>query len=253
MIHNPTITFETKCWEKDWKYLLKTNVIRNNINRNKYPFEKKVLMINNVSSYKTVSRAADKLINNGILTDYFLVDDYADKTLEFFNLTKEDLGKGYYYSIAELVSIFLCTTKYLLHYSSDSKLKTTSNWINCALKELNQDDKIKVANLTWNGDYIAAQRESIDENDEFYKGFGFSDQCYLIQTKDFKKCIYKEIHYSSKRYPSYGGELFEKRVDSWMRNNNYYRITYKHGSYYHKNFPNNIIKKIIRYLDEKIN
>ena len=33
----------------------------------------------------------------------------------------------------------------------------------------------------------------IDENDEFYKGFGFSDQCYLIKTKDFKKCIYNKI------------------------------------------------------------
>ena len=76
MIHNPSITFETKCWEKDWKYLLKTNVIKNNINRNEYPFEKKVLMINNVSSYKAVTRAADKLIDNGILTDYFLVDDW---------------------------------------------------------------------------------------------------------------------------------------------------------------------------------
>ena len=53
-------------------------------------------------------------------------------------------------------------------------------------KELNQDDKVKVANLTWNGDYVAAQSESIDENDEFYKGFGFSDQCYLIKTHTLK-------------------------------------------------------------------
>ena len=253
MINNPTITFETKCWEKDWRYLLKTNIIKKNIARNNYPFEKKVLMINNVLNYKIVTRAADKLISNGILTDYFLVDDYADKTLEFFNLTKEDLGNGYYYSISELVSIFLCTTKYLLHYSSDSKLKTKSNWINWALEEFNKDDKIKVANLTWNEKFDAAYNESIDENEKFYKGFGFSDQCYLIKTNDFRKCIYKENNPESKRYPFYGGELFEKRVDSWMRNNHYYRITYKHGSYYHKNFPTNIIKKILRHIDEKFN
>ena len=80
-------------------------------------------MINNVSNYKLVTKAADKLINSGILTDYFLVNDYVDKTLKFFDLTKKELGKGYYYSISELVSIFLCTTEYLLHYSSDSKLK----------------------------------------------------------------------------------------------------------------------------------
>ena len=252
MATNPTITFETKCWEKDWKYLLKTNLIKKNIDRNNYLFEKKVLMINNISNYTTVTKAADKLINNGTLTDYFLVDDYAEKTLNFFNLTKKDLGSGYYYSISELVSIFLCTTEYLLHYSSDSKLKNKSNWIHFALNQFEQNSRIKVANPTWNDEYTVAQNESIFEDNRFFKGFGFSDQCYLIKTKDFKQNIYKENNPLSNRYPSYGGELFEKRVDSWMRNNNYYRITYKHDSYYHSNFPKKVHKIIKRYLKEFI-
>ena len=248
---NPTITFETKCWEKDWKYLLNTDLIKKNIDRHNYSFEKKVLMINNISNYNAVISAADKLIKNGTLTEYFLVDDYAEKTLEYFDITKEDLGIGYYYSISELVSIFLCNTEYLLHYSSDSKLKTRSNWIYSALIEFENHDAIKVANPTWNQEYGQAKNESIFEDADFFKGFGFSDQCYLIKMKDFKDRIYKEKNPLSKRYPSYGGELFEKRVDSWMRNNNYYRITYKHDSYYHKNFSNKGYKKILRYLEEK--
>jgi len=252
MATNPTITFETKCWEKDWKYLIKTNLIKKNIDRNNYLFEKKVLMINNISNYTTVRKAADKLISNGTLTDYFLVDDYAKQALEFFDITKEDLGVGYYYSISELVSIFLCDTDYLLHYSSDSKLKNKSNWIHFALNQFEQNSRIKVANPTWNNKYDNAKKESINENKNFYKGFGFSDQCYLIKTKDFKQRIYKENNILSERYPSYGGELFEKRVDSWMRNNNYYRITYKHDSYYHRNFPKKVHKVIKRYLKELI-
>ena len=251
MATNPTITFETKCWEKDWKYLLKTNLIKKNIDRNNYLFKKKVLMINNISNYTTVTKAADKLINNGTLTDYFLVDDYAEKTLNFFNLTKEDLGIGYYYSISELVSIFLCTTEYLLHYSSDSKLKNKSNWIHFSLNEFDKNDTIKVANPTWNQKYDQAKNESIIENDYFYIGFGFSDQCYLIKTKDFKQCIYNEENILSERYPTYGGNLFEKRIDAWMRNNNYYRITYKHDSYYHNNFPkinHKIFKRFVKEL-----
>ena len=89
-----------------------------------------------------------------------------------------------------------------------------------------QNSRIKVANPTWNDEYTVAQNESIFEDNRFLKSFGFSDQCYLIKTKDFKQNIYKENNPLSNRYPSYGGELFEKRVDSWMRNNNYYRITY---------------------------
>jgi hypothetical protein len=92
----------------------------------------------------------------------------------------------------------------------------------------------------------------MSEIEDFYIGFGFSDQCYLIKTSDFKKSIYNEINTNSERYPKYGGELFEKRIDSYMRNNNLYRITSKEISYIHKNFPkkkyfflNNILNKCI--------
>ena len=250
MIDNSSITFVTKCWEKDWKFLLKTNLIKKNIDRNKYHFDKRILMINNVSNLSMVIRAADKLIDRGVLTDYYLVDKFSDRALKFFDLTKADLGIGYYYSISELVSIFLCKTEYLLHYSSDSKLKNKSNWIDLALEQFKNNKRIKVANPTWNQEYKQVKNESISETDDFFRGFGFSDQCYLIKTKDFKDQIYKQNNPLSNRYPSYGGELFEKRVDSWMRNNKYYRITFKHDSYLHKNFPIKKYKRIYRYIQE---
>ena len=59
---------------------------------------------------------------------------------------------------------------------------------------------------------------------------------YLIKTEDFNKPIYSEKHTKSERYPAYAGELFEKRIDSWIRNNKFNRVTYKHDSYYHKNY-----------------
>jgi len=39
------------------------------------------------------------------------VHEHAQEALDFFQLSKEKLGKGYYYSIAELVSIYLTKTK----------------------------------------------------------------------------------------------------------------------------------------------
>ena len=70
-------------------------------------------------------------------------------------------------------------------------------------------------------------------------GFGFSDQCFLVRSKDFKASIYNESNPASERYPEHGGETFEKRVDSWMRNHNYQRLTFKHGYYLHEDFPAN--------------
>lgn len=99
------------------------------------------------------------------------------------------------------------------------------------------NSQVKVANLTWNENYLEAKAESSTENDNFYLGYGFSDQCYLVKITDFREAIYNETNIASQRYPAYGGELFEKRVDSWMRNHEYFRATYKHGSYIHETRP----------------
>jgi hypothetical protein len=236
MINQLNVTFETKCYEKDWRILLKTDRLERMIYYNQFPFKEKVLFINNVDDVSEVSRYADKLVANGILSSFVVVEDYSQQALDFFGISKESFRGGYYYSIAELVSIYLCRTEYLLHFSSDSMLNSSLTWVQSSISKMESDARIKVANPTWNRMYHEAEQESFGEDENFYIGYGFSDQCYLIPTKDYKKRIYTEKNPASERYPHYGGELFEKRVDAWMRNNQYYRITYKHGSYTHHNF-----------------
>jgi hypothetical protein len=94
-----------------------------------------------------------------------------------------------------------------------------------------------VANLTWDHKYDEARDESSEETGDFHIGFGFSDQCWLVRTEDFRAPIYNHSYPVSARYPDYGGELFEKRVDSWMRTTGALRGTYKEGSYVHQRQP----------------
>jgi len=230
------VTFETKCYEKDWEILLKTDRIEKMIEFNLFQFKEKILYINNVQDVREVSRHADKLVARDVLSSYVIVDDYSKEALNYFEVTKESFKGGYYYSISELVSIYLCNTEYLLHFSSDSILEKPFNWIDLSILKLQEDERIKVANPVWNGNIFEAKQESNDEDKNFYIGFGFSDQCYLIRTNDFKNKIYNEKNPISERYPIYGGELFEKRVDAWMRNNHFKRITFKHGNYIHQNY-----------------
>ena len=77
--------------------------------------------------------------------------------------------------------------------------------------------------------------ESEDEN--YFYGYGFSDQLYLIRASDYKQKIYEYYNAASERYLKFAGELFEKRVDSWMRENQLLRASYKHGNYLYENFP----------------
>jgi hypothetical protein len=245
-----TITFETKVWENDWELMLKSSRLEKMMERCNHRFNQKILYINNVQHYSKVAHNADRLIRGGIIDQYVKVSDYAEEAMDFFSLSREKLGIGYYYSIAELVSIYLTKTEYLLHFSSDSIVttKTSTHWLSDGIATLTNNNNVKVFNLTWNGEYSAAQNESEYDDVMNVYGFGFSDQMYLIRTADFRKPIYHYYDPASERYPKYGGELFEKRVDSWMRQNNFLRATYKNGSYLHKNFPKNRLLKKIQML-----
>jgi hypothetical protein len=232
------VTLETKVWEKDWEYILKGNYLDKMISANNYNFSKKQIIINNVNNRQLVEKYCEKKVKEGIIDCFFAVEDYETEVLNHFDLTYDSFQGGYNYSIAELVGIYKCKTPYLLHFSGDSFLKKTSrNWIIEAIEIMKKQPEVIVANPTWNGKFSEAKSESFDEIQNFYVGYGFSDQAYLIRTDDFNKKIYKEKNQFSERYPKYGGELFEKRVDAFMRNYKKIRITHKNSSYISTNFP----------------
>lgn len=245
-----SICFETKVWEKDWELILKTSRLPKLIEACNHAFDKKILLINNVSNPGKVFKEADRLINNGVLTEYINVTEHADKALEYFELTKESLGSGYYYSIAELVSLYLSQCEYLLHFSGDTIIakETKKNWLETGLEILKNEPQIKVVNLDWGRNGPQDREDVIDESPNYWRSTGFSDQMYLIRTKDFREKIYSYFHPHSDRYPKFAGELFEKRVDSWMRVNHFYRATLKNGRYIHRNFTNKSWKKNLSIL-----
>jgi hypothetical protein len=249
---NPSVTFETKCWEGDWEFLLRTGRIERMVERSRFKFAKKTLIINNVEAPERVAAYAQRLVDRGVLTDYRIVREHEADALDFFGLSRDALGAGYVYSIAELVGIYVCRTDFLLHYSGDSAPAEATPWIEAALDRFATDARVKVANLTWNRNYAEAASESFSEDADFYSGYGFSDQMYLVRVADFRNAaVYHDTNPVSERYPGYGGELFEKRVDSWMRNHEFHRITYRHGSYIHRNFPKAGLRRRIALLMER--
>ena len=234
-----TVTFETKVWEKDWDLIMKTPFLERTIDRCGDLVSKRVLYINNVKNAQQVIQAANQLVAKGTIDSWILVEAYAEQALSYFNLSKEKLGVGYYYSIAELVSIYLCDTKYLLHFSGDATVVkgAPQDWLAQGIKVLEDNSRVVAFNLAWTNDFKSIREESESEDENCFYGYGFSDQMYLIRAADYKKKIYEYYNTASERYPKFAGELFEKRVDSWMRENQLLRATYKHGNYLHENFP----------------
>jgi len=247
----PTITLETKCWEHDWRRILEGEWLRLLVERNAYPFVEKILMINNVKSPSVVCKHAERAVRQGWITKYIIVEEHAAEALDFFSISRESLGLGYPYSIAELTGIFLCRTDFILHFAGDCMPAAASDWMSRSVGFMSQDPHIKVCSLYPGKDPGGEKPGLVGETEDFYLGQGFSDQCYLVRAKDFRQRIYNQSHPDSARYPKYGGELFEKRVDSWLRNNGHLAATFKHAYYTHKNWPLPFHARIRRSLRKK--
>jgi hypothetical protein len=203
------------------------------------PFTFRQLIINNVAAPETVAHYAQKKVDAGVIDAFYFVDDYIADALKAYGLTREALGKGYYYSCSELVGIYLSKTKFHLHFSGDAFMvaaKSPVGWITEACRLLDSDPQYFVANPTWNYRFDKAKQESFGHIGNFYVGYGFSDQCYLIRAADFQAPIYGYEHELSARYPAYGGELFEKRVDAYMRTHQRLRLVSTTETYIHRNF-----------------
>lgn len=229
----PTVTFATSCWEKDWRLILGDSdyLSIRQIANHSFPFAERLLIINNVDDLETVKRAAQEKIDSGVLTRYVVAEDI----FTHFQLKRVDFNDWQYYNaLAPLMAIHEAKSEYLLYLTGDVYLKEEVSWIGKAVKFMEKNQRLKVANLTWNDNYREAKKESYRRTWNFFVAKqGFSDQMFLVRSADFKGPIYGEIRLDAAHYPR--GDVFEKRVFSAMKNRGWERITYKRGSYTHEN------------------
>ena len=215
--------------------------------KHSFKFSDRILVINNVKNMEKAIALAQKRKEDGTLTEFFVADDKANLVLNFFNLQKEEFILGdaketyphltdewvYLNAIGPLSAIYFCKTPYLLYQTGDVRLEHKSNWIPKAQKLMEKKQSYKVANLTWNGNFKEAKKEAYKKKRGFFIAKeGFSDQMFLVKREDFQRPIYHEIREDASHYPR--GEVFEKRVYSYMKNHGWQRMTYKYGYYIHQ-------------------
>lgn len=228
----PTVTFATSCWERDWRLILldPDYLSVRQIGHHQFPFAQRLLIINNVKDLAVVERAAQAKVDEGVLSRYVVAED----VLSFFQLKRSDFNEWQYYNaLGPLNAIYHCRSDYLLYQTGDVYLKKPVNWIGKALRCL-EKRKARVANLTWNDNYAEARKESYRRTWNFFVAKeGFSDQMFLVRREDFRAPIFSETRSDAAHYPR--GDVFEKRVFSYMKNRGWKRMTFRGGSYTHEN------------------
>jgi len=242
---SPPVTFATCCWEKDWRpILLDSEYLRvKQIENHQFPFHERILIINNVLDLDAVKRAAQKKVEEGVLTHVYVAEESAREVLRFFQLEKKDfVPEGdvssdwlYYNALGPLTALYFASSEYFLYLTGDVRLARPVSWIDKAIRRMEKIAKYKVANLVWNQNYREAKKESYKKEWDFFVAKqGFSDQLFLVRTQEFRQPIYGEIRSDSHHYPR--GAVWEKRVFSYLKNRSFERIIYRHGSYTHENF-----------------
>lgn len=247
----PNVTFATSVWEKDWRHvLLRPDYLRvQQIENQCFTFAEKLLIINNVVDLEEVKNVARRLIDEGVLTRFVVASEIADAMMSFYQLQRADFQVGsdaglyegvnpnwiYYNALGPLAAIYECQSQYLLYMTGDVRLKEPLEWIQPALKTMEKNGLYKVANPVWNERYKEAKNESYRKKGPFYVARqGFSDQLFLVKKETFRQPIYGEIRDDSAHFPR--GDVFEKRVFSYMKNRGWERIIFRRGSYTHENF-----------------
>lgn len=235
---NASVSFFTCCYKADWEFFLKEGRLKEMIDRCNYPFASKNLIINNVDDKQEVIKYADLAISNGVIDNYFFSEDYIDEVLKKFSIKPKDFRldgyDGYWYSIAPLTAVFLCSSSYILYFTGDCMLdkKYSFNWIGNGIDRL-KETNIFCVSLLW--DYYSKQMDDgiINEDEMYLYDNGFSDQCFLCETKKLNADIYNEYNAKSEIFPIYGGNHFERRVFSYVNNKEYLRCMFKNIIYIH--------------------
>jgi hypothetical protein len=205
--------------------------------QNQYRFSNRITLINNVQSRKDASIRADILIERGEIDAYYFVADYLDQALEKTGLNYEDLGRVQHYTDCALVAVTLSKSPWLLYWDAEISLQKPVNWIDPAINLMKNEPFVFAANPNPDPNWVkdSIKNGTLEIKDDFALGYGFSDQVFLVRSKESARPIYKEKCLASLRYPmAHIGSIFEKRVDAYMRTHRRLRAIHIPAKYIHQ-------------------
>jgi hypothetical protein len=220
------VSLFVNCFERDYRQVLASGFMRAKAGQFQYPFRRVVVTLNNILDPVAARALAQEAVARGEIDEFVEVASMLPKALELCGLKYSDLGVVRHYMDFALVAVTHAVPDYLLYCCAEVDLVAPFDWVSDAVEKLEADPTFLVANPSWASDPSGAQRESCRKDGCHWVGSGFSDQCFLADSKRLATPIYGFKHEAGARYPmSELGDIFEKRVDAYMRNHGLFRIS----------------------------
>lgn len=250
---NARVRLVVNCFERDYRHVLAPGFMRAKAKQFQFPFERVVVTLNNVTDTTAAVALAQEATRRGEIDEYIEVAAALPRALEKCGLALRDLGLVRHYMDFALVAVSFAAPHYLLYCCAEVDLVTPFNWVSDAVEKLEADPRFFVANPSWASDPQGAKREAMRRDGDHWVGIGFSDQCFLADAGRLAAPIYHYKHEAGERYPmSDLGDIFEKRVDAYMRHHGLLRISdarvfYNHAGIEGQGYPKlPLLNRILR-------
>lgn len=220
------VSLFVNCFERDYRQVLAAGFMLAKAGQFRFPFNRVVVTLNNIRDMADARRRARNAVQEGEIHEFVEVAKLLPKALEVCGLKASDLGLVRHYLDFALVAVAHSLPDYLLYCCAEVDLVTPFDWISDAVAKMESDPSLLVANPSWASDPAGAERESQRRDGAHWVGAGFSDQCFLADSKRLAAPIYHYTHEAGNRYPmSDIGDIFEKRLDAYMRHHRFLRIS----------------------------
>lgn len=228
----PQVDLVINTFERNYRSTLSPGFFMGVERQNQFSFARKVALLNNIADVAEAESLAQRLVDAGELDAYHRVSERLPEALGLTGLTERSLGRLIHYSDCSLVAVTLQGAPWLLYWDPDIFLEEPIDWITPTVARMDVDPRLMVGNPLWEDPTL--ESSTLEFDGDFAIGQGFSDQVYLVRREEFAAPIYLERCIAAYRYPvSAVSDVFEARVDAWMRHHRRLRSTYIPARYRH--------------------
>lgn len=227
------------CFERTVGMVTSSTVLADLARAQGFAFARTTLMVNNVQAPERWVEALDRLVADGVVDRWVSVADELPRALAVTKLRPRDIRHRRHWTDFGLVAVTLPGPRFVCYCDPEIEFTVPGDWITPALELMRRDPTVAVANPRW-AHGPAAEERADERVGDFLVGYGFTDQIFLLDRVEFAAPVYRSAVPISVRSPAslrYPGaadsQVFEMRVDAYMRSHGRRRATHATVTYAH--------------------
>lgn len=188
----PEVELSITCWERTYERVLSPGFFPAIEKANRYRFAKRIVVINNVNDRREAVTRAERLVADGEIDGYRLVEKELDAALRRTGISLRHLRPLEYYTNHFLVAVAAEGPRFLVCWDADAKLDAPVNWVGPCVDLMSHRPDILVGQPGWR-DRWSMDGERLDTAGDFDLGYGFTDHVFLVDRARLAGPVYRRV------------------------------------------------------------